>query len=215
LAKRQKIAKAKPIEAQEEEHEEIPVSKNFKWSEEELEKKRRLQEAAENFVKNGAKAKELLTALAEAEINRNTKILANRVTTNVTMPPDSPPYSLEAWKNSNLADRIQKQRCGKDDGGLTPPIALIFNDCVLLGDVAALVAATEPSNTGFCSSRSGQVVRFFPALTCRSTHNNIFPRCATTACQSTHSNKIFLRTATIACQSAYNNNKFLRSATTT
>jgi hypothetical protein len=72
-----------------------------------------------------------------------------------------------------------------------------------------------PLLTGFGSSRSVRVVRFFPVLTCHSTHNNnIFPRCATTACQSTHSNNIFLRIATIACQSTYNNNKFLRSATT-
>jgi hypothetical protein len=33
LAKRQKVAKVKPIEAQEEEYEEIPVSETFKWSE--------------------------------------------------------------------------------------------------------------------------------------------------------------------------------------
>jgi hypothetical protein len=74
----------------------------------------------------------------------------------------------------------------------------------------------EAPDTGFGSSRSVRVVRFFPVLTCHSTHNNnIFPRCATIACQSTHSNNIFLRTATIACQSTYNNNKFLRYATTT
>jgi hypothetical protein len=136
------------LEAQEEELEEIPVPNTFEWSdEEESEKRRRLQEAAENFVKSGASTKELLTALAEAEINQSTKILADRVTTNVTMPPDSPPLSLEAWRNSNLADRIQDQRGGKDDGGLTPPIALLFNECVPLNDVAALVA-----NTHSCAS---------------------------------------------------------------
>ncbi len=46
-AKRPKVAKAKPIKAQEEELEEIPVSKTTKCSEEELQKKRRLQEAVE------------------------------------------------------------------------------------------------------------------------------------------------------------------------
>ncbi len=46
MPKGQKVAKAKPIEAQEEENEVIPGSETFKWAEGELEKKRRLQEAA-------------------------------------------------------------------------------------------------------------------------------------------------------------------------
>ena len=65
-AKRPKVATAKPIEAQEAEFEEIPVSKTIKCSEEELKKKRRLQEAVENLMKCGANTKELLSALAAA-----------------------------------------------------------------------------------------------------------------------------------------------------
>jgi hypothetical protein len=135
----------------------------FKCSEEELEKKRHLQEAAENFVKSGASTKELLAALAEAEIGRNTKTLANRVTANVTMPPDSPPCSLEAWDRSNLAYRIQKQLGCKDDGGLTPPISQLFNECMPLSDVAPLVAATEePSKVSLASSFSGSMMSQAP-----------------------------------------------------
>ncbi len=59
-------------------------------------------------MKSGTSTKELLAALAEVEIVRNTTSLANRVTANVTMPPDSPLYSLEEWESSNLADRIQE-----------------------------------------------------------------------------------------------------------
>ncbi len=65
-AKRPKIAKAKPIEAQEAELKEIPVSKTIKCSEEELKKKRRLQEAVEKLMKCGASTKELLSALTAA-----------------------------------------------------------------------------------------------------------------------------------------------------
>jgi hypothetical protein len=124
-AKRPKVAKAKPIEAQEEEHEEIPIPKTFKCSEEELEKKRRLQEAAENLVKCGANTKELLTAPAEAEINQSTSIFAENVTSGVSMPPDSPPYSLEAWERANLSDRIQEPR-----GRQAPPISLLLKKCI-------------------------------------------------------------------------------------
>ncbi len=114
LAKRQKVAKAKPIEAQEEECEGISVSETFKWSEEESEKKRRLQEAAENFVKSGASAKELLAALAEAETARETKTFAENVTSNDFMHPDSPPSNLEARKYAIREQRIQEQHFGKD-----------------------------------------------------------------------------------------------------
>jgi hypothetical protein len=103
-------------------------------------------------VKSGASTKELLAALAEAEIAGNKKTLANKVTANVTMPPD---YSLEAWERSNLADRIQEQRCGKDDGGGTPPISQIFNECIPLSNVTPLVAATEPSKGSLASFFSG------------------------------------------------------------
>jgi hypothetical protein len=106
-AKRPKVAKAKPIEAQEAEFEEIPVSKTIKCSEEELKKKRRLQEAVENLMKCGANIKELLSALAAAQTTERTSIVAVDVTLGASMPPDSPLYSLEAWEKANLADRIQ------------------------------------------------------------------------------------------------------------
>ncbi len=64
FAKRQKVAKAKHLlEDQEAEWEEIPAPKTVKRSVEDLDKKRRLQEAVENFVKSGATQKELLAAL--------------------------------------------------------------------------------------------------------------------------------------------------------
>ncbi len=83
---------------------------------EDLDKKRRLQEAAENFVKSGATQKELLAALAEAKIVQNTKIRAEIVTSNVLMQPDSPPCSLEEWERASLERMIQEQRFGEDDG---------------------------------------------------------------------------------------------------
>jgi hypothetical protein len=89
LAKRQKVAKAKHLEDQEAEWEEIPVPKTFRRSVEDLDMKRRLQEAAENFVKIGATQKELLAALAEAKIVQNSKIRAEIVTSNVLMQPES------------------------------------------------------------------------------------------------------------------------------
>ncbi len=49
LAKREKVAKAKHLEDQKEEWEEIPILKTSKRPMEVLDKKRRLQEAAENF----------------------------------------------------------------------------------------------------------------------------------------------------------------------
>jgi hypothetical protein len=143
-AKRPKFAKAKPIEAQEAELEEIPVPKTFKCSEEELKKKRRLQEAVENLVKCGANTKELLSALAAAQTAQRTSIFAENVTSGVSMPPDSPPHSLEEWERANLADRIREPCGGKDDGRLTPPISLLLKECIPFSDVAALVAATEP-----------------------------------------------------------------------
>ena len=89
LAKRQKVAKAKHLEDQEAEWEEFPAPKTVKRSVEDLDKKRRLQEAAENFVKRGATQKELLAALAEAKIVQNTKNKAEIVTSNVLMQPES------------------------------------------------------------------------------------------------------------------------------
>ncbi len=106
-------------------------------------------------MKSRASTKELLAALAEAKIVRNTKILAERVTANVSMPPDSPPCSLEAWERVNLAYMIQKQRYGNDDGGRTPPISQLFNECIPLSDVAPLVAATSSANVLLASSFSG------------------------------------------------------------
>jgi hypothetical protein len=143
-AKRPKVAKAKPIETQEEELEEIPVSKTTKCSEEELKKKRRRQEAVENLVKCGANTKELLSALAAAQAAQRTSIVAEDVTSGVSMPPDSPPYSLEEWQRANLQRIIQDPRDGKDDGGLTPPISHLLSEGISVSDVAALVAATEP-----------------------------------------------------------------------
>jgi hypothetical protein len=90
LAKRQKVAKAKLVEDQEAEREEIPVSKTFKRSEEDLDKERRLQEAAENFVKSGANTKELLSALAAAQAAQRTSHFAEDVTSKVSRPPNSP-----------------------------------------------------------------------------------------------------------------------------
>ncbi len=77
---------------------------------ESLDKKRRLQEAAENFVKSGATQKELLAALAEAKIVQNMKNKAEMITSNVLMQPESSTCSLE--------DPLD----GNNDGGLTPPI---------------------------------------------------------------------------------------------
>ncbi len=154
LPKRQKVAKAKPVKDQEAKWEEIPVSKTFKRSEEDLDKKRRLQEAAENFVKSGANTKELLSALAAAQAAQRTSHFTKDVTSKVSRPPNSPNLSLEAWQNSNLADRIQDQRCGKDDGGLTPPISLLFNECIPSSDVAAVVAATEHPKVSLASTLS-------------------------------------------------------------
>jgi hypothetical protein len=155
LAKRQKVAKAKHLEDQEAEWEEISVSKTFKRSVEDLDKKRRLQEAAENFLKSGATQKELLATLAEAKIVQNTKIRAEIVTSNVLMQPDSPPCSLEEWERANLEHIIQEQRFGEDDGGRTPPISELFNKGIPVSDVAPSVAATSPANVLFTSSFSG------------------------------------------------------------
>ncbi len=82
-AKRPKVAKAKPIKAQEAELEEIPVSKTIKGSEEDLKKKRRHQEAVENLVKCGANTKELLSALAAAQAAQKTSFVAEAVTSSV------------------------------------------------------------------------------------------------------------------------------------
>jgi hypothetical protein len=49
LAKRQKVAKAQPVEAHEAEWEEIPVSDTFKGSGDDSEKRRRLEEATKMF----------------------------------------------------------------------------------------------------------------------------------------------------------------------
>jgi hypothetical protein len=55
LPKRQKVARAEPREAQKGGDEEISAPDTFKGSVEDLDKKRRLQEAAKNLVKCGAK----------------------------------------------------------------------------------------------------------------------------------------------------------------
>jgi hypothetical protein len=112
FAKRQKVAKANHLEDQEAEWKEIPAPKTVKRSVEDLDRKRRLQEAAENFVKSGATQKELLAALAEAKILQNTKNKAEMFTSNVLMQPDSPPCSLEEWERANLGRMIREQRFG-------------------------------------------------------------------------------------------------------
>jgi hypothetical protein len=150
-AKRPKVAKAKPIEAQEVEFEEIPVSKTIKGSEEELKKKRRLQEAVETLVKCGANTKELLSAFAAAQAAQRTSFVAEDVTSSVSMPPDSPPHSLEEWQRANLERVIQNPRDGKDDGGLTPPMSRLLSECIPFSDVAAVVAATEQSKASLAS----------------------------------------------------------------
>jgi hypothetical protein len=97
----------------------------------------------------------LLAALAEAETARGTKTFAKSVTSNVFMPPDSPPCSLEQWERANLERMIQEQRFGEDDGGRTPPISELFNKGIPVSDVAPSVAATSPANVLFASSFSG------------------------------------------------------------
>ncbi len=156
FAKRQKVAKVKRLEDQEAEWEEIPGPKTVKRSVEDLDKKRRLQEAAENCVKSGATQTELLAALAEAKVVQNTKNKAEMFTSNVLMQPDSPPCSLEEWERANLGRMIQEQRFfGEDDGGRTPPISDLFNKGIPVSDVAPSVAATSPANVLFTSSFSG------------------------------------------------------------
>ncbi len=150
MAKRQKVAKPKHLEDQEAEWEEIPVPKAFKRSVEDLDKKRRLQEAAENFVKSGATQKELLAALAEAKIAQNTKNKAEIVTSNVLLQTSST-CGLEEWQRANLERTIQDPRDGKNDGGLTPPISRLLSECIPLSDVAAVVAATEQSKASLAS----------------------------------------------------------------
>ncbi len=86
-----------------------------KTSDEEVEKRRRLEEATK-ILESGASAKELLAALAEADTARETKLYAESVTSNVLMPPDSSPCSLEEWERANLEHMIQEQRYGKDNG---------------------------------------------------------------------------------------------------
>ncbi len=119
-----------------------------------LDKKRRLQEAAENLVKCGANTKLLLSALAEAQTVQRASNFTEDVTSKVSRPPNSPFYSLEAWERANLADRNQDPRDGKNDGGLTPPISLLLNDCIPFSDVAAVVAPTEYSKVSLASTLS-------------------------------------------------------------
>ncbi len=121
---------------------------------EDLDKKRRLQKAAENLVKCGANTKELLSALAAAQTAQRTSIFTEDVTLSVSMPSNSPFYSLEAWERANLANRNHDPRGGKDEGGLTPPISLLLSECIPFSDVAAVVAATEHSKVSLASSLS-------------------------------------------------------------
>jgi hypothetical protein len=118
-----------------------------------LDKKRRLQEAAEILITCGANTKELLAALEAAQTAQRTSNITEDVTSKVSRPPNFPSYSLEAWeRRANLADRFQDPRGGKDDGGLTPPISrLLSEECIPFSDVAAVVAATKQSNASLAS----------------------------------------------------------------
>ncbi len=93
LAKREKVAKAKHLEDQEEEWEEIPIPNTSKRPVEVLDKKRRLQEATEILITCGANTKELLSALEAAQTAQRTSNITEDVTSKVSRPPNSPSYS--------------------------------------------------------------------------------------------------------------------------
>ncbi len=95
LAKRKKVAKTTHLENQEEEWEEIPIPKTSKRPVEVLDKKRRLQEAAEILITCGANTKELLSALGAAQTAQRTSNITEDVTSKVSRPPNSPPT---AWR---------------------------------------------------------------------------------------------------------------------
>jgi hypothetical protein len=75
-AKKAKVVKAEPTEAPEEKNEEIMDLNITRTSEEELEKRRRLSVAVENYFESGATAKELLAAHSDENFKRAMKIFA-------------------------------------------------------------------------------------------------------------------------------------------
>ncbi len=89
-AKKQRMLKAKPDEVFDEPPTEIPHLNFPRTSEEEFEKRRRLNEAVENYFESGATAKELLAALSDANIKRAMKIMEENRAAGMHQPPPSP-----------------------------------------------------------------------------------------------------------------------------